>query len=170
MRLSAPGVLWCLMMCLAASGCSDTQPRSRIRGNLTAGSASPPKPNTPPAPNGGSLIIPSSSTAGRPAVGLDTEKICASAVVQTAKNNPTVVFVIDGSGSMCAPFGNGGTRWQSLRRALLYPMSGLIYRLQDAVRFGRLRCELVPASRRLTSAPDVNSEVIPRMRCPAAGQ
>ena len=124
------------MMCLAASGCSDTQPRSRIRGNLTAGSASPPKPNTPPAPNGGSLIIPSSSTAGRPAVGLDTEKICASAVVQTAKNNPTVVFVIDGSGSMCAPFGNGGTRWQSLRRALLDPMTGLIYRLQDAVRFG----------------------------------
>jgi hypothetical protein len=60
---------------------------------------------------------------------------CASALVRTQKTMPTIVFVIDGSGSMCAPFGNG-TRWTSLRTALLDPMNGLIYRLQSSVSFG----------------------------------
>jgi hypothetical protein len=64
------------------------------------------------------------------------DEICASAVVQTNKNMPTVVFIVDGSGSMCAPFGESSTRWQALRGALLDPMKGLIYRLQNAVRFG----------------------------------
>ena len=48
---------------------------------------------------------------------------------------PTIVFVVDGSGSMCAPFGEG-TRWQALRSALLDPMKGFIYRLEKSVRFG----------------------------------
>jgi hypothetical protein len=48
---------------------------------------------------------------------------------------PTIVFVIDGSGSMCAPFG-ASTRWQALRSALLEPGKGLVYRLQSSVRFG----------------------------------
>jgi hypothetical protein len=60
---------------------------------------------------------------------------CASALVRTQKTTPTIVFVIDGSGSMCAPFGQA-TRWQALRNALLDPMSGLVYRLQNTVRFG----------------------------------
>lgn len=64
-------------------------------------------------------------------------KVCASALVQTAKNDPTIEFVIDGSGSMCAPFGSdGATRWQALRAALLDPSKGLIQRLQSSVRFG----------------------------------
>jgi hypothetical protein len=62
-------------------------------------------------------------------------KVCASAVVQTSKNMPSIVFVIDGSGSMCAQFG-GSTRWQALRTALLDPAKGLIYRLQNSVSFG----------------------------------
>jgi hypothetical protein len=49
---------------------------------------------------------------------------------------PTIVFVIDGSGSMCEAFGSGGTRWQALRTALLDPSRGLIYRLQSSVSFG----------------------------------
>jgi hypothetical protein len=61
--------------------------------------------------------------------------ICASAVVHTTKNMPTIVFVIDGSGSMCAPFGMS-TRWEALRSALLEPTKGLIYRLQNTVSFG----------------------------------
>jgi hypothetical protein len=61
--------------------------------------------------------------------------ICASAVIHTTTNKPTIVFVVDGSGSMCAPFG-GSTRWQALRSALLDPSKGLIYRLQGSVRFG----------------------------------
>jgi hypothetical protein len=44
---------------------------------------------------------------------------------------PTIMFVIDVSGSMCAPFGNS-TRWQALRTALLDPMRGLIYRPQGS--------------------------------------
>lgn len=64
------------------------------------------------------------------------DEVCASAVVQTNKNMPTIVFVVDGSGSMCAPFGETTTRWQSLRTALLDPTKGLVYRLQNAVRFG----------------------------------
>ena len=73
-----------------------------------------------------------SAPVGGPVGGSD---ICASALVQTMKTMPTIMFVIDGSGSMCAPFG-GGTRWQALRSALLDPMRGLIYRLQGSVSFG----------------------------------
>jgi hypothetical protein len=61
--------------------------------------------------------------------------VCASALVTSMKNMPNIVFVIDGSGSMCAPFGSS-TRWQALRTALLDPKSGFIYRLQSSVRFG----------------------------------
>jgi hypothetical protein len=67
---------------------------------------------------------------------LDSQgKVCASATVQTTKNPPTVYFVIDGSGSMCADFG-GSTRWQALRSTLLEPNVGLIHRLQGSVKFG----------------------------------
>jgi hypothetical protein len=88
----------------------------------------------PGGPNGfANPVLPQ----GSPVVGRGTqgEEICASTVVTTMKNMPTVVFVIDGSGSMCAPFGMS-TRWQALRYALLDPSAGFIYRLQDAVRFG----------------------------------
>lgn len=61
--------------------------------------------------------------------------VCASALVNAVRSMPTIMFVIDGSGSMCAPFGNS-TRWQALRTALLDPMKGLIYRLQSSVSFG----------------------------------
>lgn len=50
---------------------------------------------------------------------------------------PIVLFVIDGSGSMCADFG-GSTRWQSLRSSLLDRSQGLIYRLQDQGMFGMI--------------------------------
>ena len=62
-------------------------------------------------------------------------KECASALVQTNRNMPSIVFVIDGSGSMCENFG-GNSRWRALRSALLDPMKGLIYRLQNSVSFG----------------------------------
>jgi hypothetical protein len=75
---------------------------------------------------------------GPAASGGITSKVCASAVVQAAKTPPIVSFVIDGSGSMCAPYGAGGTRWQALRGALLDPTMGLIYKLQDQVKFGSL--------------------------------
>ena len=47
----------------------------------------------------------------------------------------TVAFVIDGSGSMCEPFGMS-TRWNELRVALLDKTRGLIYKLQATANFG----------------------------------
>ena len=79
---------------------------------------------------GSSAVATSSPFANKPG------QVCASAVVRTAKQMPTIVFVIDGSGSMCAPFGGGGTRWQALRSALLDPSRGLVYKLQNIVSFG----------------------------------
>lgn len=46
-----------------------------------------------------------------------------------------VLFVVDGSGSMCDAFG-GATRWTALRSALLDPMNGLIVRLEGEAQFG----------------------------------
>jgi hypothetical protein len=60
---------------------------------------------------------------------------CASAMVNTSTATPDILFVIDGSGSMCETFG-GSTRWQALRSALLDPQNGLIYQLQANVWFG----------------------------------
>jgi hypothetical protein len=48
-----------------------------------------------------------------------------------------VLFVIDGSGSMCDVFGTA-TRWTALRSALLAPMTGLIPRLEGLAQFGLL--------------------------------
>jgi hypothetical protein len=62
---------------------------------------------------------------------------CASATVNTTITTPVIMMVIDGSGSMCAPFG-GSTRWQALRTALLDQTSGLVYRLQSQVVFGTM--------------------------------
>lgn len=65
---------------------------------------------------------------GNPSAGAGASSGCLDA---------TVAFVIDGSGSMCETFG-ASTRWQELRRALLDPAQGLIYRLQALASFGLL--------------------------------
>jgi hypothetical protein len=64
-----------------------------------------------------------------------TGHACADAMVQTAISEPDILFVVDGSGSMCETFG-GSTRWTALRTALLDKTNGLIYRLQQTVDFG----------------------------------
>ena len=81
----------------------------------------------------GSTLLPWPQGGAAAVGGGDME--CASALVQVHKTMPSIVFVIDGSGSMCINFG-GSTRWQALRTALLDPMKGLVYRLQNAVSFG----------------------------------
>jgi hypothetical protein len=60
---------------------------------------------------------------------------CASANIHVRRTTPIIYFVVDGSGSMCEPF-NGPTRWQALRTALLDPMNGVVYRLQQVAEFG----------------------------------
>jgi hypothetical protein len=62
---------------------------------------------------------------------------CADAMVNTSRAEPDILFVVDGSGSMCANFG-GSTRWAALRSALLDPMNGLIPRMEKTVDFGLL--------------------------------
>jgi len=46
-----------------------------------------------------------------------------------------ILFVVDGSGSMCDTFGTA-TRWTALRSALLAPMTGVIPRLEGEAQFG----------------------------------
>lgn len=48
---------------------------------------------------------------------------------------PTVMLLVDQSGSMAQPLSAGTTRWDSLRDSLIGP-SGLVRRLQSGVRFG----------------------------------
>lgn len=62
---------------------------------------------------------------------------CAEAMVNTSTSTPTILFVVDGSGSMCEQFG-GSTRWQALRSALLDQAQGLVYRMQSQVVFGAM--------------------------------
>jgi hypothetical protein len=59
---------------------------------------------------------------------------CASTTITSGRKQPIVTLVIDGSGSMCAPFGDS-TRWQTLRSALL-DADGIVSRLQGVVSFG----------------------------------
>lgn len=60
---------------------------------------------------------------------------CADITVQIEKQIPTVVLLIDQSGSMVEPF-PGGDRWNVLRNALMDPNGGVVKQLENEVRFG----------------------------------
>lgn len=60
---------------------------------------------------------------------------CADITVQFEKQIPTVVLLIDQSGSMTAAF-PGGNRWDVLRNALMDPNGGVVKLLEKDVRFG----------------------------------
>jgi hypothetical protein len=62
--------------------------------------------------------------------------ICADVELQADRVIPTVILVIDQSGSMNDQFGNAGSRWNVLRDFLLLDPGGLISDLQSQVRFG----------------------------------
>lgn len=75
------------------------------------------------------------STGGAPTAGSGSgSNGCARADVRASRVKPIVHLVIDGSGSMTAPFG-GSTRWDALRSALM-DADGLIQKLQSVVSFG----------------------------------
>lgn len=67
---------------------------------------------------------------------------CVTAEVKFEKQIPTVVLLVDQSGSMDQTFSGDSTnndaerRWNILRTALMDPASGIISRLQAEVRFG----------------------------------
>jgi hypothetical protein len=90
-------------------------------------------PGGPPIGQGGTGPRAGSGTTG----GAGSDQECATATVHTSISTPVILFVVDGSGSMCDAFG-GSTRWQALRTALLDPTNGLVYRLQASVVFGTM--------------------------------
>jgi hypothetical protein len=61
--------------------------------------------------------------------------MCAGANVNLDKQIPTVLLLVDQSGSMNAMFGMSD-RWQTLRTALMNTNDGIVNSLQDQVRFG----------------------------------
>ncbi len=60
---------------------------------------------------------------------------CPRLQVEFAKVVPTVVVLVDQSGSMTEDFG-GDTRWNVARKALVDPTNGVIKLLENDVRFG----------------------------------
>jgi hypothetical protein len=76
-----------------------------------------------------------------PPTGVDSggtsDAACVDVNLTLAKVVPTVMLMVDQSGSMTASFGDaGGTRWTVLRELLMNPDGGLVKTLQDDVRWG----------------------------------
>ena len=63
--------------------------------------------------------------------------VCSSLSVHFTPVVPTVMLVVDRSGSMRTDYG-GPTRWRALYTTLMDPSSGIVTRLADEVRFGLL--------------------------------
>lgn len=133
--------LSCALLALAGLGCASDEP-SGGRGGLGGFGGSGGFNN----PVGGSS---GSSGVGNPGGGGGLGGVggvfggqggggqCAEAMVNVSRNQPQIMFVVDGSGSMCENFGVS-TRWESLRTALLAADTGLIPRLQATAQFGLL--------------------------------
>jgi hypothetical protein len=64
----------------------------------------------------------------------DTDSACGEVEVEFAMETPTVVLLVDQSGSMTTAFGSS-TRWETVRDSLLDPDTGVIIQLEDVVRF-----------------------------------
>lgn len=74
------------------------------------------------------------TTGPRLDIGDDTS-VCADADVKFEPQIPTVMLLIDQSGSMTTKFGNTN-RWQAVYNVLLDADDGLVRELEDKVRFG----------------------------------
>jgi hypothetical protein len=82
--------------------------------------------------SGGSFIL---TDDFEPAAG-SGEDVCVDLQVEFERITPTVVLLIDRSGSMEQAFDGGRDRWQTLVDTLTDPQSSLLERLQSSVRFG----------------------------------
>lgn len=125
-----------ISLCLSACSAEPSKGSSRLGGPRTGSNTSTMQGNAgslsiDPGPNGnGSPVIES----GPKVPEMLPEGVCAQATVTASRIVPTVYLVIDGSGSMNAPFGDG-TRWSVLRDALVGP-NGVVTRLESVVKFG----------------------------------
>jgi hypothetical protein len=61
---------------------------------------------------------------------------CAEVKVDLAPVTPTVLLLVDRSGSMTDPFGDADSRWDALYETLMDPTTGLVRELEGQVRFG----------------------------------
>ena len=61
---------------------------------------------------------------------------CAQVKVDLAPVTPTVMLLVDRSGTMTDPFGDDDSRWDALYGTLMDPTTGVVARLEGAVRFG----------------------------------
>src|SRR6185295_1702793 len=61
---------------------------------------------------------------------------CVDLDVNFARITPTVMLLIDQSGSMNNSFENGLNRWQTLRQTLTDPQNSILQKLDSSVRFG----------------------------------
>ncbi len=61
---------------------------------------------------------------------------CAEVKVDLAPVTPTVLLLVDRSGSMTDPFGAADSRWDALYETLMDPTTGLVKELEGQVRFG----------------------------------
>jgi von Willebrand factor type A domain len=84
--------------------------------------------------DGPSISVGGTKGGGTGAVGGDSG-VCASTAVDLGHQLPTVLLLVDQSGSMNAAFGTSD-RWQTLRTALMDPKLGIVNTLQAQVRFG----------------------------------
>jgi hypothetical protein len=80
---------------------------------------------------------------------------CVNVTLQLKKTVPTVVLLVDQSGSMTEGF-SGGNRWDVLRDALMDAQTGIVARLENDVRFGLA----------LYSSRDENSDGVVEGACP----
>jgi len=138
-------LLPCTVLFLGIAGCAADEPsggRTGGQAGFTAGFGNP------AGSGGGGLsgfgnVSGAGGLSGASGVGVAggggglSEGMCAEARIFVSHNTPQILFVVDGSGSMCETFG-GMTRWTSLRTALLAPDTGLIPRLQATAEFGLL--------------------------------
>jgi hypothetical protein len=76
-----------------------------------------------------------SLTDGKISTPRTDSEVCAQVNVKLDAAPPTVVLLIDKSGSMVEPFGNT-SRWEAVYTTLMDPQAGIVIKLQDKVRFG----------------------------------
>jgi hypothetical protein len=68
--------------------------------------------------------------------GSNTPDACASVALPLTKVEPTILFVIDGSTSMGAAYGDAGSRWNAVRSALIDADGGIIKSIERDVSVG----------------------------------
>jgi hypothetical protein len=117
---ACPAGLYCTPTGQCAADCSPALP-------CAGGGACTPEGRCA-APDGGGGSPDGAGRDGDPSV-------CADVTVGARRLTPTVVVVVDQSGSMTARFGSSN-RWDALRDSLLREPDGFVYSLQSSVRFG----------------------------------